>query len=388
MSALEPTTTSNVKTEEKPQQTVPASTPQNQSAQAVDKSQPIAAATTTTPPSSASTSFPNYEDPQYAAHTQHHRHHAKKPVAPSNREEEEEEYSESEEQANDYDGDDVRMPMRSKRASNQYPIASPISSNPCHEMQMGDCISSMFCPCIVYGQVLNKLDPSSSAVAEARPKRGSTRDKRKKSTCHVSAGCLMWNGMICLTAGAIQTLLSVPNVCGWMPTTFLGDFFDVREFFLAAAYCVPQCLCLFPLRVAVAEGEENPCVSCMISTFCSCCSLSSMKEWVKTKGVKFTEDSIGAGKFCPCCGVIMTVDEEEDGFKKDQGSPRYGDDSSGEEGGRPPVVRSRIPFFIPADPSAGVYYSTPPSYYNHDYSADDERFYFHSQRASNSMLFF
>lgn len=229
------------------------------------------------------------QDSPLAHHSRHHRRHrshhkdspkGKKPN-PKNKQEEEED-QEDEMQEDDSTGRGVGM-------------AEELSGDACHEMQIGDTCCALFCPCMTYGQILDSLDPN---IIPA---------KEDKQMCHVSTGCLLWTGLMGLTIGGVQSVLSIPGLAGWMPTMYFGDFLDARELFLGCSYMLPQWFCHCPLRVSIAgKGKkgENACCSCMISSFCCCCSLSSLKSWGHENRAKYTEDNVCVGKCCPCCGVL------------------------------------------------------------------------------------
>ena len=190
-----------------------------------------------------------------------------------------------------------------QKKEEEHGIADELSGDSCHNMEIGDASCALFCPCMTYGQILDSLDPN---IIINR--------KNEGQMCHVSTGCLLWSGLMGLTIGGIQSVLSIPGLAGWMPTMYFGNILDARELFLGCAYLLPQCLCHCPLRASIAgKGKkgENVCCSCLISSFCCCCSLSSLKAWGRENKAKYSEDSVCMGKCCPCCGVLTPSANEE-----------------------------------------------------------------------------
>ena len=195
----------------------------------------------------------------------------------------------------------------------------------CHEMEISDACTACFCPCITYGQVLEKLDPN---VISKRQKNG--------SSCHVSTGCLLWSGLMGLSLGGIQSLISVPGACNWMPTLYFADLIDARELFLVCSYFVPQCLCHLPLRASiVGSGKqgENICCSCLIASLCCSCSLGSLKSWARGGKFKYKEDDVCMSKCCPCCGAFERVKHAEAEEMVSADHDDDVDDDRGDEGG-------------------------------------------------------
>ena len=175
----------------------------------------------------------------------------------------------------------------------------------CHHMDPCDMLLSFFCPCITYGQTLELLDPV---------------PKESTDACHTSTGCVVWTGIVGISALAIQIPLLIPNACSWFPTTYLGGVFDARELLMILPYWLPHWLCHLPFRYSVLGMEdhennnnhneydqaqeqprisENCCNTCMETTFCCCFSLASMKSWAKESNMEFIEEEAECSKLTP-----------------------------------------------------------------------------------------
>ena len=158
-------------------------------------------------------------------HPHHHHHHHKK-----HKNEEKEEHD-AEDEGDDERPSEHRQRHRSKEKDEREQeedtatasIGEGYAGDTCHNMELGDTCTACFCPCISYGQILESLDPN---VNQGKKKR------KGGSSCHVSTGCLLWAGVMGLTAGGFQSLISVPGIFNWMPTMHFANLVDARELFL------------------------------------------------------------------------------------------------------------------------------------------------------------
>jgi hypothetical protein len=232
-----------------------------------------------------------------------------------------------------------------QKQEEEHGIAEELSGDACHNMEIGDACCALFCPCMTYGQILDSLDPN---IIINR--------KNDKQMCHVSTGCLIWSGLMGLTIGGIQSVLSIPGLAGWMPTMYFGDILDARELFLGCAYLLPQCLCHCPLRASIAgKGKkgENVFCSCLISSFCCCCSLSSLKAWGHENKGKYSEDSVCMGKCCPCCGVLTPSSNGADEETTDNNDNSVEEEEEEEEEEAP---KTKSYFYSRSIPPTSMYF--------------------------------
>lgn len=214
------------------------------------------------------------------------------------------------------------------KASSKNSMGAGYAGDMCHEMEISDACTACFCPCITYGQILEKLDPN---VISKHSKKG--------SNCHVSTGCLLWSGLMGLSLGGIQSLISIPGAFNWMPTLYFADLIDARELFLTCSYFVPQWLCHLPLRASIVgggKGGENPCCSCLIASLCCSCSLGSLKTWARGGKFKYKDEDVCVSKCCPCCGAFQKANSTEENYEEGEGGEYENDDDD------PPKQRSNF----------------------------------------------
>jgi hypothetical protein len=172
----------------------------------------------------------------------------------------------------------------------------PFVKSVCAFMDPCDMCLSIVCPCVTYGQIVQRLDPQSSA-----------------DSCHSYAGCLMWTGLVAISAAAIEVPLLIPGACSWMPTTYLFDgVLDARQLLMVLPYFVPHWLCHCPLRASVLGSKgENFCTSCMDSTLLCCCSLASLKAWASRSQLQFAEGQESVGRLVPYMVELEPSTEEQ-----------------------------------------------------------------------------
>ena len=157
-------------------------------------------------------------------------------------------------------------------------------------MNPGDMCLALVCPCMVYGQILEHMDPNGS---------------KSTDSCHTSTGCMVWTGLIGASALGIQIPLLISDGCSWLPTTYLGGVMDIREFFLILPYFVPHWLCHCPFRqMLLGKKGEDSCSTCMDVTFCSCCSLASLKAEVELINPRFDAREASLRKWLPFFGPL------------------------------------------------------------------------------------
>jgi hypothetical protein len=155
----------------------------------------------------------------------------------------------------------------------------------CHDMDPCDMCMAIVCPCVTYGEVIERLEP-------------------EESEGMWTTGCVVWAGILTLSAVAIEVPLLVPGACSWLPTTYFGGVLDARQLLLACAYFVPQCVCHLPLRYTLLGNEENIASACAKSVFCSCCSLSSLKALAREGNQAFDEQEASLGRYMPFAATL------------------------------------------------------------------------------------
>lgn len=165
---------------------------------------------------------------------------------------------------------------------NEANLEADFARSVCHELQLCDMCTALVCPCITYGEVLEEMEPASV---------------RSEST--FSVGCMLWTGCVAVSLAAVEVPLLVPGACSWLPTTYFGGVLDARQLLLTLSYFVPQCVCHWPLRYTLLDGQENVCTSCVNSVLCSCCSLGSMKQLAKEENKEFDEKEACLGRWLP-----------------------------------------------------------------------------------------
>jgi hypothetical protein len=177
----------------------------------------------------------------------------------------------------------------------QTDVRSKYAHHVCRNMDPCDMCLALPCPCIVYGETIERLEPDS-----------------KNESQMTSTGCAIWACVMALSAAAIEVPLLVPGVCSWLPTTYLGGVLDARQLLLALAYFVPPCICETCVRSRLLEDKEDVCSSCAYSVCCSCCSLASMKKLAKDAKVSFDQDEGALGRVMPYFATLNPRNPEAD----------------------------------------------------------------------------
>lgn len=204
-------------------------------------------------------------------------------------------------------------PDEGKSAMQPVDVQSKYAYHVCRNMDPCDMCLAIPCPCIVYGETIERLE-----LVPANEKQ------------MMSTGCTIWACFMALSAAAIETPLLVPGACSWLPTTYLGGVLDARQLLLTLAYFVPPCICQTCVRSKLLAEKEDLCSSCAYSVFCSCCSLASGKKLARDSKVAFDEDEGALGRFMPYFATLnprdttSTTDVNEPLMRNSQGMPRRG----------------------------------------------------------------
>jgi DNA mismatch repair ATPase MutL len=175
-------------------------------------------------------------------------------------------------------------------------LVEEFAKSVCHNMNPCDMCTAIVCPCVTYGQIVEQWDPQHI-------------NGEPVECCQATTGCVVWTGLVAISAIAIEVPLLMPGVCSWMPTMYFGGVFDARQLLLALTYFVPHCLCHCPLRVAMLsqkEGGESMYNSCLNAMLCNCCSLASLKAMAEEENMQFPEREVSLGKWMP---FVVTLKE-------------------------------------------------------------------------------
>ena len=164
-------------------------------------------------------------------------------------------------------------------------LQAAFAKSVCHDMNPCDMLTALVCPCITYGEVVESLQP-------------------EPSDSQMTTACMVWTGVVAISAAAIEVPLLVPGACSWLPTTYLGGVMDARQLLLAFSYFVPHCICHIPLRNALLGPQENVVTTCVNSVLCSCCSLGSMKVLAKDVNMTFDDKESELGKWMPFAATL------------------------------------------------------------------------------------